>query len=262
MLFPRGPSLRCGVWLQVHWDVGATAAQRRRAVWGRGPPDSPASRREWRHQAQALHLQAQGEHYAEGAALPGPTGRSKQPAHGSQSSLQELPRPGRPLSSHIQQDLWVWRSWRRTLDSYRAAGLPHCGQLIFFYTALELLAGFKAERVVSLPSVGRLFPGVQAEDLRTVFCSFRIMRKKVCKKQPCSTWTGFFRHQNKFLIYHKYITAVFLIISIYVFLFEHFCLTPPSIQYMTFVIWNKGYTICLSRKTFCQSCILSLTSTV
>lgn len=102
--FPRGPSVCCGVRLQVHRDVGVSAAQRGRAVRGSGSTDPPPSRRRRGRAAPALRLQTQREPHPEGPALPRPPGGAQQPADGGQSAVQELPRPGRPLKARVSHE--------------------------------------------------------------------------------------------------------------------------------------------------------------
>uniref|UniRef100_G3NJW3 Small monomeric GTPase n=1 Tax=Gasterosteus aculeatus aculeatus TaxID=481459 RepID=G3NJW3_GASAC len=128
----RGPSVCGGLRLQVHRDVGVSAAQRDRAVRGRDPADPPAARGRRGRPAPGLRVQAQREPHPEGPALPGPTGGAQQPAHGGQGALQELPRPrrlmrtlARPPASERVRGSWLWFFCQRRAASRR---LRHRGR--------------------------------------------------------------------------------------------------------------------------------------
>ncbi|XP_072734903.1 GTP-binding protein REM 1 isoform X1 [Ciconia boyciana] len=96
--FPcRGPCLRRGVRLQVHRDVGGSAAQRGRALRGGGAADPPAPRGQGGPSVPRAWPEAQGEPHQESPALPRQAGGQEQQQSGPQSPLQVLPRPVRAL---------------------------------------------------------------------------------------------------------------------------------------------------------------------
>lgn len=106
--FCRGASLRRGVWLQVHWDLGSCAAQRQRALRGHRAAGPAPQGQQGEEREAAGTTETEREHPQESQALLGQNSCQEQQEHGLQTQVQVLPWPISTL---------------RTLDSARACGI-------------------------------------------------------------------------------------------------------------------------------------------
>lgn len=93
-VFPcRGPGVCCGVWLQVHRDLGCPAPQREGSVRGHRAADPPAQGQQGGQRPQDGQHQEEGEHQQKGQALPRQDCGKEQQEDGFQSKIQVVPRP-------------------------------------------------------------------------------------------------------------------------------------------------------------------------